>query len=280
MICTDRQYYIEKALVGKLDLMITRYKHNRDSLIICDGGEGDGKTTATIGYAYYLAQQLGKPFTVDNVFFDVEKMMKFAATTEGQVIVWDEAATTGMAVNWQNRIQQKLIQIMMMARKKKHIYFFVIPKFWKLNEYLVDRAIGLIHVYSPDLIKQGYFVYFKKEAKDYLYLQMKERKHKSYRVGYAFRGTFVKKGFVIDEKEYDRKKDEAIMAIFKDKKENKINIKAIKKNIMLKEFIKEKAKREGRTEKSICEEKGIAYHYYTNWATSIENNPYKHVNIE
>ena len=239
MKCTDKDYYIEKALIGKLDLMIERYNHNRDSLMIVDGGEGDGKTTAAIGYAYYIAQKLGKPFSVDNVFFDCEEMMKFAATTEGQVIVWDEAATAGMAVNWQNRIQQKLIQIMMMARKKKHFWFFLIPKFWKLNEYIVDRSIGLIHVYSPDMIKQGYFVYFKKEAKDYLYLNMKERKHKSYRRGYAFRGTFVKKGFVIDKVAYEKKKDAAIMSLFENKRPLEAVAKLKKENEEFKKFIYE-----------------------------------------
>ena len=182
-----------------------------------DGGEGDGKSTACIGWAYYIAHKMGKPFSVDNVFFDAEKMMRFAAENEGQVIIWDEAATAGMAMNWQNKTQQKLIKILMMCRKKKHFWFFNIPKFYKLNEYIVDRAIGLMHVYSPDLIKQGYFVYFKKESKDYLYQIMKERKYKSYKKHWSIRSTFVKKGFVIDEIEYDKRKDEAIMDLFKDK---------------------------------------------------------------
>ncbi|GAH05372.1 unnamed protein product, partial [marine sediment metagenome] len=46
---------------------------------------------------------------------------------------------------------------------------------------------------------------------------MKEKKHKSYKRHWSIRGTFVKKGFVIDEEEYDKRKDAAIMDLFKDK---------------------------------------------------------------
>ena len=50
---TDREYYIDDFLVDKMDLAIERYNHNRDSLFICDGSEGDGKSTMTFGLAYY-----------------------------------------------------------------------------------------------------------------------------------------------------------------------------------------------------------------------------------
>ena len=216
MKVTDKDYFVDEKAVEKLDLVIERHKYGRDSMFIVDGGEGDGKSTATVGWAYYVAHKMGLPFSVDNVFFDCEEMMKFAATHESQIIIWDEAATSGMAMNWQNKTQQKLIKILMMARKKKHIWFFVIPKFWKLNEYIVDRAIGLFHCYSPDLIKQGYFVYFKKEQKDFLYERMKDKKIKSYKNGWCIRSTFVKKGFVIDEEAYEKKKDAAILSVFKD----------------------------------------------------------------
>jgi len=151
---------------------------------------------------------------------------------------------------------------LMMARKKKHFWFFVIPKFWKLNEYIVDRAVCLIHCYSPDMVKRGYFVYFMKDSKDFLYEKFKKKISKSYKTGWNFRGTFVKKGFVIDDKEYDRKKDEAIAAIFKDD-EPKIDFKAKKTKEQLKITIKRLAKHECRTEKNICEELGINYGTYS-----------------
>ena len=201
-----------------MDLAIERYNYNRDSLFICDGSEGDGKSTMTFGLAYYIAWKMGKTFNINNVFFDVEEMMKFASKNEGQIIIWDEACTMGMATSWQNRIQQKLIKVLMMTRKKKHFFFFNIPKFRKLNEYIVDRSVGLIHVYSPDMIRQGSFVYFKKDQKDYLYEMQKERGKKTYKIGWSFRGKFSNPKDLIDEVEYDKRKDQAILDIFKDEK--------------------------------------------------------------
>ena len=207
---------MDNFLIEKMDLAIDRFKHERDSLFICDGSEGDGKTTLSISLGYYLAWKLGKPFSVDNVFFDVEKMMKFASENEAQIIIYDEACLMAMATSWQNKIQQKLIKVLMMARKKKHFFFFNIPKFRKLNEYIVDRAIGLVHVYSPDMIKQGHFVYFKKDQKDWLYENQKERGKKTYKMGWSFRGSFSNPKNLIDNVEYEKRKDEAIRSIFKD----------------------------------------------------------------
>lgn len=223
MLVTDRQYYIEPALKEKFDLCIDRYNQNNDNLFIVDGATGLGKTTATIGWAYYIAQQIGKPFSVDNVFFDANKMMDFASSTEGQVIIFDEAATIGMSTDWQNKIQKKLIKILLMARKKRHFWFFIIPYFDKLNETIVRRAIGLLHVYSPDHLEKGSFVYIKEENKNFIYYKLKKEPGNNtwYRTNYAFMGRFPKNGFVIDEAEYEKRKDQAIRDIFNDDNNDK-----------------------------------------------------------
>lgn len=251
-------------MVDIMDLAIERYKHNRDSLFICDGSEGDGKTTMTIGLAYYLAHKLSKPFTVDNLFFDVEKMMKFASETEEQIIIWDEACTMGMATSWQNRIQQKLIKVLMMTRKKRHFFFFNIPKFRKLNEYIVDRALGLIHVYSPDMIRQGHFVYFKKDEKDTLYEWQKERGKKTYKIGWSLRGSFSHPKNIIDDVEYEKRKDQAILDIFKDdvKKPTKDYSLLWKKHT--KAAVEEIKRLTGSPATVICDRIGVNYETYSN----------------
>ena len=96
-----------------------------------------------------------------------------------------------------------------------------IPKFWKLNEYLVvDRAIGLIHVYARKQLYAGRFVYYNKAAKDKLWDDWKRSRKRNYRLYYTFRGGFPDVlSKIIDEKEYDRKKDIAIMGLGYDKKE-------------------------------------------------------------
>ena len=216
VLVTDKQYYIEKEMIEKLDLCLERQKTNWDNLFIVDGMEGAGKSTLTVGLANYIAHKLNKKFTVDNIFFNANDMLDYASSHEAEVIVWDEAATAALASQWQSRIQQKMIQILMMARKKRHFFFFLIPKFWKLNEYLVDRAIGLIHVYSPDFLTRGYYVYFTYENKNHLWERFKVEKRKSYKIGWTFRGKFRENSFVIDKEAYEKKKDEAIRKVFND----------------------------------------------------------------
>ncbi len=216
VVVTKHKYYLDDNIKAKFDFCITRQKKNFDHLFIYDGDEGYGKSTCVVGHANYVAEATGKPFTVDNVFFDLDKMLDFASKTEEQIIVWDEAALGGMSINWQNKVQQKLVQMLMVARKKRHWWFFVIPKFFRLNEYLVvDRAIGLVHVYSPDDMERGQFTYYDKSKKNSMYYKVKKAKIRNYK-NYTFRGRFVKKGFVIDEAEYDRRKDLAILSIAKE----------------------------------------------------------------
>jgi hypothetical protein len=228
VVVTDKQYYIDESIKERLDYCINRRAKNFDHLFIVDGDEGYGKSTATIGWAYYVAYTLGLNFTHANVFFNPDDLLKFAGETDGQVIVWDEAALGGLSVQWQSKIQQQLVQMLMVARKKRHFWFFVIPKFFRLNEYVVvDRSIGLIHVYSQDDLNRGNFVYFDKRKKNKLYYEVKKTKIRNYK-NYTFRGKFVQKGFVIDEQEYDKQKEIAIKSIFeKDKKMSDKEIKLI-----------------------------------------------------
>ena len=218
MTVTDKDLNIDTRLVSKLDMMCHKIKHNFDNLIICDGDEGYGKSNLTAGVGYYCAWKLGRKFTVDNVFFDINPMVNFACSTEKQVIMWDEAALGGLASGWQSKFQQKLLKMLMVARKKNHIYIINIPKFFKLNEYLViDRCIALLHVYSPDQITRGSFVYYRKESKDKLFYDWKKKHRRNYKSYYDFNGRFGKYlPKVIDEVAYEAKKDQAILSLVED----------------------------------------------------------------
>lgn len=215
-IVTDKEYYMDDQLKAKLDLCCDRCTSKAfDNLIIIDGDEGIGKSTFSMGCAYYVAHRTGRPFSVDNVFFDLNKLFAFARTTKEQVIVWDEAALGGMASEWRNEKQQILLKLLMVARKKRHFFFFNIPKFFKLNEYLiVDRSIALIHIYARGEIEQGRFCYFKKSSKERLYYDRIRSRMRNYKKFYDFHGSFPNVlAKVIDEEEYDKKKDEAILSI-------------------------------------------------------------------
>ena len=215
MIVTSKQYYIDKALLGKLDLMCDRCTgdNRMDNVIIIDGDEGYGKSTLSVELAFYCAEKTGREFNVDNIFFDIDRLIDLVKSTKEKVIIWDEAALAGLAADWQKKVQKKLVKLLMICRKKRHIIFLNIPKFFKLNEYIaVDRSIGLIHVYARNERELGHFFYYGKKNKEKLHNDWKKKKIRAYKKHALLRGTFPNAlAKIIDEDEYDRKKDEAIL---------------------------------------------------------------------
>jgi hypothetical protein len=227
MIVTDKKYYMDEKIIYKLDLMCDRCSGKRqlDNLLIFDGDEGYGKTNFSFGCGYYMAHKLNREM---KYFFDLEKLINYAISTEEKVIIWDEGALGGLTDEWFNKLQIKLIKLLMVARKKRHIYIVNIPKFFKLREYIiVDRAICLIHVYSPDETNLGYYTYYNKKRKEKLWYNFKSSKKRSYKNYYNFKGKFIETlSKIVDEKEYDKAKDIAILGInsvSEAKKDNKLN---------------------------------------------------------
>lgn len=219
--------YIEPRLIEKIRRLVHRCTNKTsklDAFVICDGDEGYGKTTMSVIVCYIFSKMSGRKFGLENVFFDVDKLIEFATTTKEQIILWDEAALAGLSTEWYNKNQRKLIKLMMVARKKRHFFIFNIPKVFRLSNYLVsDRAIALIHVYARNETELGRFVYYNKLSLSYLYDRFKSSKKKEYKKYYTFRGCFPNALHkIIDEDEYDKMKDEAIMSIGNEEpKENK-----------------------------------------------------------
>ena len=216
MRVTDKQYYMDDKLIEKLDLMIERCsgKHKLDNWLVIDGDEGFGKSTMSVCCAYYMAQKLKRPFGVEQIFFDPDSFIEYGTKTKEQVIILDESVFGGLSGDAMTKIGKKLIKFAMIIRKKRHVIFLNIPKFFKLNEYLmVDRSVGLIHVYARSGTQLGRFVYFTNTQKEKLYYGYKKTKTRKYKTLYTLRGTFPDAlGDIIDEKEYDRKKDAAILS--------------------------------------------------------------------
>lgn len=269
MIVTDKQYFMEKKLIHILDLCIDRCtgKKKLDNLMIVDGDEGFGKSTLAIACAYYVADKTGRPFSVDNVFFDIDEVIKFAATTKDQIIIWDEAALGGMAMDWRSELQQKLIKLMMTSRKKRHFFFFNIPKFFKLNEYIIlDRSIGMLHVYARNENELGRFCYFKKKGKEFLYNGWRKNKARNYAKFKNFWGTFPNVLHkLIDEEAYELKKDKAIESICDDEK-NKVLLQTQKNYFKL----KHKVANSFPTQKEACDVLGIPKSTIQSWANLHE----------
>lgn len=232
MKVTDKDYYLDNLLYEKVELMIHRLKKIRDMLLFVDGYEGYGKTTISVEICYLVAEMTKRKFDVDNIFFDIDEMIDFASKSKNQIILWDEAILGGLASEWRNKSQIKLRKLLGVARKKSHFFVFNIPRFYQLAQPIIDRAIGLIHVYSPDEITMGHFCYYNKQNLTTLYNAFKIQRRVHYNKFFTFRGKFTDamyKKNLIDIDKYEAKKDLAIAGISEEseKELNKIDERSI-----------------------------------------------------
>lgn len=259
-------HYVDPLLKKKLRLIAERCTNNTsklDALLLNDGNEGYGKTTLSVLEAAYLAFLTGRSFSVENIFFDVDKLIDFAKSTKEQIIIWDEAALGGLSTEWWNKSQRNLIKLLMTIRKKRHIFIFNIPKFYKLSPYITqDRAIGLVHVYAQNETRLGCFAYYNKRSLEYLDEQYRRTKKKLYKMAYSFRGTFPNAlPKLINEKRYDEMKDEAIESIGSSKTDRHA-----KKLQILQVKIADLVKKGYFTQKEVCKNLGVAPRTLRSWS--------------
>jgi len=218
VLVTDLKFYMDNALKKKIDLMIkrcTQKNPKKDSLLLIEGGEGEGKSNFSFQIGYYTSYITGREFSSKNVFFHADKLLKFAQETENQIIIYDEPSLDMMGAEWWKQEQLNIVKLLMTARKKRHFFIFNLTKFYKFQEYIVvDRAMGMIHVYSRKEIEPGRFVFIKRKAIEIMYNTYRKNKQRLYKKYTSLRGTFP--DFVegtMDIENYERNKNAAIMSI-------------------------------------------------------------------
>jgi hypothetical protein len=253
MIVTDLEYSLEKRYIRKLDIMLERCINpqvRKDALLIIEGGEGEGKTNASEATAYYLKCESGMDI---HMFFRLNAMYEFAKSTTNKIIIWDEPSLDFLSTDWHKKWNSDLIRLLMTCRKKRHFFIFNFVKFYKFNEYIVvDRALGLVHIYSRKEVQAGRLAYIKKHNLEHLYNDYKQKKLRNYKKYRAFGGCFPlvedkldKMGIFIEGvpncnlEMYEKLKDKAIsglgnVEIKLDKSLQKLDI--LKKSIGLLKF--------------------------------------------
>jgi len=173
MIVTKFKYFLENNLVKKIDMMLLRCSQKnpkRDAVLLCEGEEGQGKTTLSVAIGYYAAEKLGRVFNHTRVFFDLNKMIDFLKNSEEEIAVWDEPALHAMSTDTSTKVVRNLTRLLMMSRKKRHFLIINLAYFNKFNDYVVwQRPLGMIHVYSRNEIQAGRFIYIKKRKLEYLW---------------------------------------------------------------------------------------------------------------
>ena len=200
-------YY--KNLLDEFKNAVT--KHNTSIVIIFDGKSGKGKTTKANQTGKYLDHN----YSIDNVYFTPESFLKGLADAKPETFhLFDEAMiiSSRSVLSKRNRM---IVYAMSMIRSKRLYVGFCVNSIFDLDKNLVlSRADCLVHVYGDGLIDRGKMALFFKSVGDspdrlkLLYLYGK--KFYSYSKPKSnFFASFTKK-FIIDEKEYEKRKQEAV----------------------------------------------------------------------
>lgn len=212
---TSKDYYLDGFAKQICDKIVERVsKRKQDILVILGGQEGSGKTNASVALCYYIGDQTERKFDVDNVFFDLDEMIKFAGSTSEQIILWDEAALGGLAADWTNHAQRKLKAMLMVCRKKRHVFMFNVPRFYRLSGDIIERAYCMFQIYENDKEQPGNFMFFGRDSLEALYTNWKSKKYAQYAVFKKLFGCFTwVLPKLIDEDKYEANKDAAILKL-------------------------------------------------------------------
>jgi len=276
MRVTRFNYPLNASLLKKIDALIDRCKtktRKRDSLLLIDGPEGEGKTTFSIALGYYISEKSNRPFSEKNVFFNVDKMMDFAKNNEEKIIIWDEPSLEAMSGDSRKAIVRDLVRLLMTARKKRHFFIINMTYFNRFNEYVVsERANGMIHLYTRKKTGQARFVYIKEKFLTALWYDWKIKKRKNF-FKYCDKRTRDTFPAVLDEEYpynvlsefdndyYEQRKDEAIAGIGEKEGMSKLHAKTLRLQHALYKVYKES----GLSRDKFCELAGISQQTVYEW---------------
>jgi len=261
-------YPMDNLMKELCDAIVRRTNEkDQDATILLDGTEGSGKTNAAICLAYYIAEQSKREFNVDHVFFDLDEMIKFAGTTKEQIIIWDEAALGGLASDWTSKSQRKLIAMLMVCRKKKHIFIFNIPRFFRLALGIIERILCLVHIYEDDYENEGNFVLIGRQGLESLYYDWKNKRYARYfqfKKGSPGHFPYIKP-YAINNDLYEAKKDKAIAKLANQDMDKKKEKELEKRNARLRRYIAK-----GFKNIEIAELEGVTSRTIREWVKDME----------
>jgi len=208
--------------------------HKKQSaVIITDGRSGMGKTTLSFQMGKYISER----FSLDSVHFTPESFLESLTRTEkGDVIIFDEAMLLSSRAAL-SQINRMIVIAMSMIRSKNLCIIFNVNSIFDLDRNLaLSRADLLLHCYGDSLTDKGKFLAFFKGAdgRDRIKeLYIHGKKYYSYGQPKSnFNSTFCS-NFVLDEEEYERKKQVGVNKFLKGSKTERVSRFLTQRNILI-----------------------------------------------
>jgi hypothetical protein len=213
-----KKIYIDGYLKDNLDRAKEIIKQDWDIVFLYDGYEGCGKSVKAMQDCFYFDQT----FNMDRICFDPRQFTQAIRKAEPyQAVLYDEAFTGLNARAAMSLINRTLIKMLAEIRQKKLFVAIVMPTFFDLDRYVaIWRSRALIHVYMGKNFQRGYFMFFNMERKKQLYV-LGKKYYSYYKPDSNFKGRFTNT-YVIDEKEYRKRKKDSLMKRGTDEEEKLI----------------------------------------------------------
>lgn len=237
-------YYLDGYLKTNIDdYMIKAVENKFDCVLLVSGPEGAGKSTLASTIATYLDPTFpGEPLNDGTprrkctriVFTHKQVEEAIDAAHKGECVLIDEAILSMFSQDFSSDLQKVLIKKFTLIRKKRLYIIVVIPSIFLLRKYFaIFRTRACVHCRVDEGIKRGTFNFYSYNSKRSLWI----RGIKEFDQGCVkpdFTGAFTDTaGFFYDDDEYQKKKDEAITQLTAEPEKEKVELRKIRKEILI-----------------------------------------------
>lgn len=181
---------------------------DNDKLIIIDGAEGSGKSV----FAMQVAKLLNENFSLNDIVFNPTDFIdRINNAKKHQVIVFDEAYTGLSSRQSLSQVNKVLVSHMMQMRQKNLFVIIVLPTIFMLEKYCsMFRSDCLFHINKLKKGNRRKWRLYNRKNKKLLLLHGSKTMSYSYPKIMSFRGFFPNT-YVVNEDEYRKMKEEALM---------------------------------------------------------------------
>lgn len=210
VVCPDgiHSYYMDPKLIKILNRIKQRvHKGDKDSVIICDGVEGSGKSV----FSMQVCKYLDPSFDLPDISFDGDSFNKSIKeeNVKHKAKLFDEAYKGLSSRASLSKVNKYIVSNMMQMRQLNLFCVIAIPTFFLLDRYVsLFRAQYLFHIYEA---KNGdhKWIFFNRKNKKRLFLAGRKQMDYSYPKIRKMRGIFRGK-YTVDEQQYRINKRKAL----------------------------------------------------------------------
>src|SRR3990167_4927518 len=162
-------FWIDKALLERLDSLKMIQRKNWDGVILVDGPERSGKSVLGMLCGWYLSDG---NLTTNNFALGLhDAAQKIASLPDKSVLIMDEGSTIFASRKHQDRGQKNLMEILDVVGQKNLFFIIILPCFFDLNKTIaVRRSKFLLHVYPDEEYNRGRYAFFGEKIKSKLYI--------------------------------------------------------------------------------------------------------------